>query len=557
MAAMRLLVLAALGGVGAVELGKTTYNLNLIVERGEFERTLADAQALLEETKRKKMGVAVQLLLRSAADKITKSFEELEKRRADEAKAEAKASAAEAARPYEAPTTLTNASVGVKPLKAFKATAKKSNTIRRVTLAEWGDLEASGKLTDALKKPMILEGALGNRDALRESFHAARLMEDPAFSDVRIEYVTPAVARSKRTFEEQDASAPQEYEHTAISLERYFVNCFNLRAKPDFRKRGGGQTEHCEQDLAFGSVAGANASGILDGSPLKELAGAGLDYDRGRAAFLVDAATRGVAGAARALGGGTTRLVLGPAGSGEHLRNQRTPFLDGLVHGKRRWFAMSPAAFGKLRAVAEAAETLEPSSAFVFFESQLEELVEDLGLGGSKMRYAEGTQEPGDVLFMPPDTVFTSLTYADAVSVRGLAAGAHEAGYTTDSKLWMPAGGHIPENVAAAACYGTAEFLFDAAAAAAATPGDAHPAAAQIVGIADQILPQIYGTAEARDGLALGALADCAGYAAVAGSIKGSQCEVHAAACARVLGLDGAPWLADLLSGMFVKKRDW
>ena len=101
------------------------------------------------------------------------------------------------------------------------------------------------------------------------------------------------------------------------------------------------------------------------------------------------------------------------------------------------------------------------------------------------------------------------------------------------------------------------EFLFDAAAAAAATPGDAHPAAAQIVGIADQILPQIYGTAEARDGLALGALADCAGYAAVAGSIKGSQCEVHAAACARVLGLDGAPWLADLLSGMFVKKRDW
>ncbi|KAK7234105.1 hypothetical protein SO694_00149059 [Aureococcus anophagefferens] len=153
MAAMRLLVLAALGAVGAVELGKTTYNLNLIVERGEFEKTLADAQALLEETKRKKMGVAVQLLLRSAADKITKSFEELEKRRADEAKAEAKASAAEAARPYEAPATL----------------------------------------------------------------------------------------RERRSF-----------------------------------------------------------------------AGAGLDYDRGRAAFLVDAATRGVAGAARALGGGTTRLVLGP-----------------------------------------------------------------------------------------------------------------------------------------------------------------------------------------------------------------------------------------------------
>ncbi|KAK7234109.1 hypothetical protein SO694_00149028 [Aureococcus anophagefferens] len=98
----------------------------------------------------------------------------------------------------------------------------------------------------------------------------------------------------------------------------------------------------------------------------------------------------------------------------------------------------------------------------------------------------------------------------------------------------MPAGGHIPENVAAAACYGNSEFLFDAAAAAAGRRRRRQrAAAAQIVGIADQILPQIYGTAEARDGLALGALADCAGYAAVAGSIKGSQCEVHAPRASR------------------------
>ncbi|KAH8043507.1 hypothetical protein JL722_15177 [Aureococcus anophagefferens] len=433
MAAMRLLVLAALGAVGAVELGKTTYNLNLIVERGEFEKTLADAQALLEETKRKKMGVAVQLLLRSAADKITKSFEELEKRRADEAKAEAKASAAEAARPYEAPTTLTNASVG-----------------------------ASGKLTDALKKPMILEGALGNRDALRESFHAARLMEDPAFSDVRIEYVTPAVARSKRTFEEQDASAPQEYEHTAISLERYFVNCFNLRAKP--LPRGGGQTEHCEQDLAFGSVAGANASGIL-GSPLAERA--------------------------------------------------------------RAWTTTGAA--------------------------RPRELVEDLGLGGSKMRYAEGTQEPGDVLFMPPDTVHEP-DLRDAVSVRGL-AGAHEAAYTTDAKLDARGRPHPGERRRGGVLRQFGVSLRrgrgrrgDA--------GDAHPRPRRSWASRTRSCPR--STARPRRATASpSALADCAGYAAVAGSIKGSQCEVHAAACARVLGLDGAPWLADLLSGMFVKKRDW
>ena len=222
---------------------------------------------------------------------------------------------------------------------------------------------------------------------------------------------------------------------------------------------------------------------------------------------------------------------------------------------------MSPAAFAKLRSKAEAAEALEPASAFVFFESQLEELVEDLGLGSSKLRYAEGTQAAGDLLFVPPDTVFTSLTYADAASVRGLAAGAHEAAANTDAKLWMPQLGHVPDNVAAAACYGAppggAGPLFDARAAHAATPGEKHPQAAQIVAIADQILPQVYATREARDGLALAALADCAGFAAVTGSIKGSQCEAHAKPCATVLGLADAPWLKHLLSGFYTKKRSW
>ena len=300
------------------------------------------------------MGVAVQLLLRSGVDKITKSFEELEAKRATEAKAAAKEAAAQAAAPYEAPTSLTNASVGVKPLKAAKVSPKKSNAIRRVTLEEWGALEAQGKLTEALRKPLILERGLGNAEALREAFHAARFVEDPAFAGVGIEYLTPAVARSKRTFDEADGgasagAAPVEYEHTVINFERYFVNCFNLRAKPDFRKRGGGQTEHCEQDLSFGLVAGGNASGILDGSPVSAVAGGGLDYDLGRTRFLLDAAKEGVPGTDRALGGATTRLVVGPAGSGEHLRTQRTAFLDGLVHGSRRWLAAARLLFFSAR----------------------------------------------------------------------------------------------------------------------------------------------------------------------------------------------------------------
>ena len=35
------------------------------------------------------------------------------------------------------------------------------------------------------------------------------------------------------------------------------------------------------------------------------------------------------------------------------------------------------------------------------------------------LSYREGSQKPGDVVFIPPSTIFTSLTYADAASVRG------------------------------------------------------------------------------------------------------------------------------------------
>ena len=82
-------------------------------------------------------------------------------------------------------------------------------------------------------------------------------------TEVTLEYFTPAVSKQKRTFDEQQNS-PQEWEHNDVSVERYFVNCFNLRAKPDFRKRGGAQTEHCEQDVAWshffgGTLCGSNS----------------------------------------------------------------------------------------------------------------------------------------------------------------------------------------------------------------------------------------------------------------------------------------------------------
>ena len=138
------------------------------------------------------------------------------------------------------------------------------------------------------------------------------------------------------------------------------------------------------------------------------MAGAALEADLGRTRFLLKAVANGVEAAKMALKSASTRLVVGPAGAGEHLRQQPTPLLDGLVHGERRWFTMQPDIFMKLRSKAEASGALEPSSAFVFFESQLEELVEDLDLGAKGLSYREGSQKPGDVVFIPPSTIFTS-----------------------------------------------------------------------------------------------------------------------------------------------------
>ena len=530
------LIVSWLLAAHAVDLGKTTYNLNLIVEAGKdtYEKTRDDAEALLKHAVANGMGTSVQLLLRGAVDKVKRSLLELEAKQATESKA------AET-KDEGPPTTLTNATVGVRALKSTFAKPKKSNAMKRITVADFAKAVEDGKAASLLKKPLIVENGVGALDELRSLLSAEALM---GHAEVTLEYFTPAVSKQKRTFEENQQ--PQEWEHNDVSVERYFVNCFNLRAKPDFRKRGGAQTEHCEQDVAWSTFFGGNATGILTDS--LKVAGAALDADLGRTRFLLKAVSNGVDVAKMALKSASTRLVVGPAGAGEHLRQQPTPLLDGLVHGERRWFTMQPDIFMKLRGKAEASGALEPSSAFVFFESQLEELVEDLDLGAKGLSYREGSQRPGDEVFIPPSTIFTSLTYADAASVRGTLGTAGDAARAVDAKLWAPEGARIPDNVAAAACYGD---LFDAqqAQSSAASAGFiVSQAGAQVAMMAQQILPQIFPTAAHRDSLALGALADCAGFRSVSGSLAGSQCRAHAKPCARTLGIAGEDWVAGVLA---------
>ena len=156
-AAMRLhLITSWLLAAHAVDLGKTTYNLNLIVEAGKttYEATRDDAEALLKHAVDHGMGTSVQLLLRGAVDKVKRSLLELEAKQAKESKLSETTDTGP-------PTTLTNSTVGVRALKSTFAKPKKANALKRITVADFAKAVDENRAASLLKKPLIVEDGVG------------------------------------------------------------------------------------------------------------------------------------------------------------------------------------------------------------------------------------------------------------------------------------------------------------------------------------------------------------------------------------------------------------
>lgn len=82
----RLGFLACACCAAAIQLDTTTYSLVFKVERGEFEKAQADVEAALAAAQAAGAVDGLTLLLRSAQAKVKKSLEELDARRAAEAK---------------------------------------------------------------------------------------------------------------------------------------------------------------------------------------------------------------------------------------------------------------------------------------------------------------------------------------------------------------------------------------------------------------------------------------------------------------------------------------
>ncbi len=524
---------AQLGGSGTT----MSFALTLRVPQDRWEASLEETKMLWEYAKEKKVGSNVELFLRGAYEKVNSTIVQVrEKITRDKADAAAKAAAPVVHR-FTEPYTVKDGKVegeAVRPLKDSAAAPK--NTVKEYTLAQVQSKISEHKLD--LTRPFLIKGGVTELEKLQAEYTATKLANNTAFS---LRYFTPADAKAKRTFdtaEEQQQAQQEQYKPHMITFEKYLKNCFNYNAKPDFKKQPGTSTEHCEQFVSAQSVTPAIKDYTIEATArlgwLRDLDEAKAAFvNKGSEAFrpMLSTALPEGASVSDAFGiGADSRLFsMGPSGSGEQMRQEHTAFVDGLIHGKRRWLFMQPENFLELRASAK--EVLEPASGFMFFEQQLGELIEDFGLGSKKKKYYETNQEPGDLLFVPSSLVRVSVNLEDSISIfERLLTSQTAAAKSIDQNIWAPSSGRIPDGYAASACFGwnlgmTAEALGG---------GAPQGMQGQIVG---QIMQQQFGGSVGSENyLILKVLAECAA-AIEAPSVNAARtmCEKVWAPCTRRL----------------------
>jgi len=353
-------------------------------------------------------------------------------------------------------------------------------------------------------------------ESLRHKWTAMTLLQN--HTDVKVRYLSPVKAKQRRSFDKDKQNNPnEELEYSQITLENYFVNCFNLRGKPDFRRLGGAQTEHCEMKVPATQMDAKHAK-TYKFKPLGgELDGFGA-LEEGRSSFSEHASDfQPLVHEKMDIGSHLSQsssqsFVFGSSGSGEQLLQAEKPFVDGLIHGKKRWFLMKPEHFLKLRETAS--EILEPASAFMFFEQQLEELIEDHELG-EDIPYYDTNQLPGDLIFIPDGLVMTSLAMTDSISYRqDVSTNPKAIPAQINSQIWHPESGQVPTGFQFALCTG-----LDLDVAGSTLGKKVHP---QMGAQVQQIMKQFFPGPEAQNHLIIGTLSEC--YAAMNGKVLGTYC---------------------------------
>merc|ERR1712216_417795 len=149
----------------------------------------------------------------------------------------------------------------------------------------------------------------------------------------------------------------------------------------------------------------------------------------------------------------------------------------------------------------------------MFFEQQLEELMEEHGLGEDSFFY-DCNQLPGDVIYIPDGLVMTSLSLVDSISYRQHASDSQRIPEEVNANIWHPESGQVPTGFQFALCTGV-----DLDVAGRQLGKQVHP---QMGAQVTQIMKQFFPDVRSHNRLILSMLAECSGVTNA--KISGTYC---------------------------------
>jgi len=316
------------------------------------------------------------------------------------------------------PTEFASGKYKLKALKKLRAKAKKKNTITEKKLDEFLKMTSSATGFE-VEEPFVIRNAtqlFKDWEGLRRHWTAERISTDEYLEEnARLAYRKPDSPIYRFEGNYRYWIPPQQ-----IPFSRYYANCF--LGTPAAPKIPGQATEHCEKTIDatkfvrdpdelenFNIFPGMKNSfsdfkkwniGIMEHLTQSNATKKALN-EREKEFFDDNQEVQ------------YRFFTFGPSGSGEKLHMENNlPFFDVLIHGMRRWLLVKSEEVDKVAAKAKEAMEFRQTSAYMFFEEKLPELVEEFGL----KNYVEVNQEPGDVMVVPQGWYRVSLSLADSIS---------------------------------------------------------------------------------------------------------------------------------------------
>jgi len=427
LAAVGLLTLLAWGPQGSAAQQTLKISATLTIEKTDDKTKTHDQVAeLLKQAKDQKLEANVIRFLDNMVQQLKKVL--------DVSKALDDSKGTEVAKDFTAPK------YRVKPMPKLQA---KKTTVKKIAAKELRDRLKAGKDIN-FDTPMLVTNATAlfsdnsTWNAIRQHWTSTRLAGDEELEkSLRLEYWPPDKARARLV-----GNTVQMEEPEVVPFSRYLVICFHgTPAKP---KLPGQNTEHCEQTVEALSMA-KNESELQPLSifpELKNMLPMQAEFRQRLLAAGADELTEIIGKQAKRWMERQGKLsyryfVFGPSGSGDKLHAENgLPFYDILIHGSRRWLLLTEEEMERVAVKAREALEFDKTSAYMFFEEKLPELIEEFGL----KKYQECNQQAGDLLLIPSGWFRVSLALADSISYyETVLSERNTLRAVVDNNVWRPA----------------------------------------------------------------------------------------------------------------------